>query len=166
MSESHQKMNVFQLTVITLVNMMGSGIILLPSKLAEIGTITIFSWLFTAGGSIALAYVFARCGMLSKKPGGMGGYAAGEALCRAADGRPAGCIPNPGCARAPGGVWKTGSASAHRGASPGADRDPHAGRHDARPSQVRGGRGLHSPQRRRCLPQNGVGGGGFLALLC
>ncbi len=75
MSESHQKMNVFQLTVITLVNMMGSGIILLPSKLAEIGTITIFSWLFTAGGSIALAYVFARCGMLSKKPGGMGGYA-------------------------------------------------------------------------------------------
>src|SRR5688572_5860671 len=64
MSESHQKMNVFQLTVITLVNMMGSGIILLPSKLAEIGTITIFSWLFTAGGSLALAYVFARCGML------------------------------------------------------------------------------------------------------
>ncbi|MGO4221782.1 putrescine-ornithine antiporter [Lysobacter sp. TAF61] len=75
MSESHKKMNVFQLTVITLVNMMGSGIILLPSKLAEIGTITIFSWLFTAGGSLALAYVFARCGFLSRKPGGMGGYA-------------------------------------------------------------------------------------------
>ncbi|HEY5849695.1 MAG TPA: putrescine-ornithine antiporter [Lysobacter sp.] len=75
MSESHKKMNVFQLTVITLVNMMGSGIILLPSKLAEIGTITIFSWVVTATGSLALAYVFARCGFLSKKPGGMGGYA-------------------------------------------------------------------------------------------
>lgn len=75
MSATHSKMNVTQLTILTAVNMMGSGIILLPSKLAEVGTISIFSWLITAGGSIALAYAFARCGMLSRKPGGMGGYA-------------------------------------------------------------------------------------------
>src|SRR5688572_1030288 len=75
MAASKSKMNVWQLTILTAVNMMGSGIILLPAKLAEVGTISIFSWLITAGGSLALAYAFARCGMLSKKPGGMGGYA-------------------------------------------------------------------------------------------
>jgi putrescine:ornithine antiporter len=75
MSAAANKMNVWQLTILTAVNMMGSGIIMLPSKLAEVGTISIFSWLITAGGSLALAYAFARCGMLSRKPGGMGGYA-------------------------------------------------------------------------------------------
>lgn len=75
MSASKSKMNVWQLTILTAVNMMGSGIILLPSKLAEVGTISIVSWVVTAGGSLALAYAFARCGMLSRKPGGMGGYA-------------------------------------------------------------------------------------------
>jgi putrescine:ornithine antiporter len=75
MAASKSKMSVWQLTILTAVNMMGSGIILLPAKLAEVGTISIFSWLITAGGSLALAYAFARCGMLSKKPGGMGGYA-------------------------------------------------------------------------------------------
>lgn len=75
MSAAQSKMNVWQLTILTAVNMMGSGIILLPSNLAKVGTISIFSWLITAGGSLALAYGFARCGMLSKKPGGMGGYA-------------------------------------------------------------------------------------------
>lgn len=75
MSATQNKMNVWQLTILTAVNMMGSGIILLPSKLAEVGTISIFSWIITAGGSLALAYAFARCGMLSRKPGGMGGYA-------------------------------------------------------------------------------------------
>jgi putrescine:ornithine antiporter len=75
MSATTNKMNVWQLTILTAVNMMGSGIIMLPSKLAEVGTISIFSWLITAGGSLALAYAFARCGMLSRKPGGMGGYA-------------------------------------------------------------------------------------------
>ncbi|HDV7285155.1 TPA: putrescine-ornithine antiporter, partial [Mannheimia haemolytica] len=55
--------------------MMGSGIIMLPTKLAEIGTISIVSWLVTAVGSTALAYAFAQCGMFSKRSGGMGGYA-------------------------------------------------------------------------------------------
>lgn len=75
MAASKSKMNVWQLTILTAVNMIGSGIILLPSKLAEVGTISLFSWIVTAGGSLALAYAFARCGMLSRKPGGMGGYA-------------------------------------------------------------------------------------------
>src|SRR5471030_374758 len=71
-----KKMNVVQLTMLTAVNMLGSGIVLLPTKLAEVGSISILSWLVTATGSLALAYAFARCGMLSRKTGGMGGYAA------------------------------------------------------------------------------------------
>ncbi|HEF4762927.1 TPA: putrescine-ornithine antiporter [Pseudomonas putida] len=70
-----KKMSVGQLTMLTAVNMLGSGIVLLPSKLAEVGGISILSWLVTATGSLALAYAFARCGMLSRKTGGMGGYA-------------------------------------------------------------------------------------------
>ncbi|WP_462402840.1 putrescine-ornithine antiporter [Pseudomonas sp. Marseille-QA0332] len=70
-----RKMSVVQLTLLTAVNMLGSGIILLPAKLAEVGAISVLSWLVTATGSLALAYAFARCGMLSRKTGGMGGYA-------------------------------------------------------------------------------------------
>lgn len=75
MENKSNKMSVIQLTLLTTVNMMGSGIIMLPTKLAEIGTISIVSWLVTVLGSTALAYAFAQCGMFSKKGGGMGGYA-------------------------------------------------------------------------------------------
>ena len=75
MSAKSNKIGVVQLTILTMVNMMGSGIIMLPTKLAEIGTISIVSWLVTAVGSTALAYAFAQCGMFSKKSGGLGGYA-------------------------------------------------------------------------------------------
>jgi putrescine:ornithine antiporter len=48
---------------------------MLPTKLAEVGTISIISWLVTAVSSMALAWAAAKCGMFSKKSGGMGGYA-------------------------------------------------------------------------------------------
>lgn len=73
--QSANKMSVTQLTILTMVNMMGSGIIMLPTKLAEVGTISIISWLVTAVGSMALAWAFAKCGMFSRRSGGMGGYA-------------------------------------------------------------------------------------------
>lgn len=45
MSEQNpKKMSVTQLTLLTAINMMGSGIVMLPTKLAEIGTISILSW--------------------------------------------------------------------------------------------------------------------------
>ena len=75
MQKDKSKMTVVQITLLTAINMMGSGIMMLPAKLAEVGTISIISWLVTAGGATALAYVFAKCGMFSKKSGGMGGYA-------------------------------------------------------------------------------------------
>lgn len=58
MQVSKNKMSVLQLTILTTVNMMGSGIIMLPTKLAEVGTISILSWIVTAIGSMALAYAF------------------------------------------------------------------------------------------------------------
>lgn len=70
-----KKMTVTQLTIITAVNMMGSGIIMLPTKLASVGTISVLSWIINALGSMALAYVFAKCSRYSRKTGGMGAYA-------------------------------------------------------------------------------------------
>lgn len=69
MSKSANKMSVLQLTILTAVNMMGSGIIMLPSKLAR------WAHALSFPGLSRLAYVFAKCGMYSKKGGSMGGYA-------------------------------------------------------------------------------------------
>ncbi|WP_298762232.1 putrescine-ornithine antiporter [uncultured Megasphaera sp.] len=75
MKTSRRKMSLVQLTFVAAANMLGAGIIMLPTKLAEVGTISIISWIITSLGSLALALTFARCGMFSTKPGGMGGYA-------------------------------------------------------------------------------------------
>lgn len=72
---SRRKMSVTQLTLLTSLSMMGAGIIMLPAKFAEIGAISMLSWIVTALASGAVAYVFAQCGMLSKKLGGLGGFA-------------------------------------------------------------------------------------------
>ncbi len=75
MGKKTKKMGVRQMTIITAVNMMGSGIILLPANLAQVGTISILSWLVTTAGATCLAYAFARAGTFSNREGGMGGYA-------------------------------------------------------------------------------------------
>jgi len=75
MTTKTKKMSVLQLTIITFINMAGSGIIMLPAKLAQVGTMSILSWVVTAVGALCLAYVFAKCGRFSKRPGGMNGYA-------------------------------------------------------------------------------------------
>ena len=54
-------------------NMLGAGIIMLPTNLAQVGTISVLSWLVTAVGALLLAYIFAQAGMFSQKQGGMGG---------------------------------------------------------------------------------------------
>ena len=70
-----RKMSVTQLTLLTSLSMMGAGIIMLPATFAEIGAISMLSWIVTALASGAVAYVFAQCGMLSKRMGGLGGFA-------------------------------------------------------------------------------------------
>lgn len=70
-----KKMSLMQLTVLTAVNMMGSGIIMLPANMAQVGAISLLSWGVTAIGSMAIAYGFAQAGVFNAKPGGMAAYA-------------------------------------------------------------------------------------------
>ena len=64
-----------QLTFIVAVNMMGSGIIMLPTNMAKVGAISLLSWIVTALGSMAIAYGFAQAGLFNQRPGGMSAYA-------------------------------------------------------------------------------------------
>jgi putrescine:ornithine antiporter len=75
MAERQKKMNVVQLTFIVTVNMMGSGIIMLPTNMAQVGAISLLSWLVTAIGSMAIAYGFAQAGIFNQRSGGMAAYA-------------------------------------------------------------------------------------------
>jgi putrescine:ornithine antiporter len=68
-------MSLVQLTFIVAVNMMGSGIIMLPTNMAQVGAISLLSWGVTAVGSMAIAYGFAQAGIFNQRPGGMSAYA-------------------------------------------------------------------------------------------
>lgn len=52
-------------------NMVGSGIFLLPSSLANIGAISIYSWLITTVGAMSLMAVFIMCYFTINQPGGL-----------------------------------------------------------------------------------------------
>src|SRR3954454_244387 len=73
--QPQKKMSLVQLTFIVAVNMMGSGIIMLPANMARVGAISLLSWLVTAVGSLAIAYGFAQAGLFNDRPGGMSAYA-------------------------------------------------------------------------------------------
>ncbi|MBX3560773.1 MAG: amino acid permease [Sphingomonas sp.] len=51
-------------------NMIGSGIFLLPAQLAPYGWNAIFGWLFSIGGVLCVAYVFAKLAAAMPKAGG------------------------------------------------------------------------------------------------
>jgi putrescine:ornithine antiporter len=70
-----KKMTLVQLTFIVAVNMMGSGIIMLPTNMAQVGAISLLSWIVTALGSMAIAYGFAQAGIFNQREGGMSAYA-------------------------------------------------------------------------------------------
>jgi putrescine:ornithine antiporter len=70
-----KKMSLVQLTFIVAVNMMGSGIIMLPANMAQVGAISLLSWGVTAVGSMAIAYGFAQAGIFNQRAGGMAAYA-------------------------------------------------------------------------------------------
>lgn len=71
----NKKMGVLELTFIVTVNMMGSGIIMLPANMAQVGAISLLSWVVTAIGSLAIAYGFAQAGVFNQRSGGMAAYA-------------------------------------------------------------------------------------------
>lgn len=70
-----KKISVWALTRITIVNMMGSGTILLPANLATVGNLSIMAWAITTCGALMLAFGFSRAGSYSERSDGMGGYA-------------------------------------------------------------------------------------------
>src|SRR5512145_2304331 len=70
-----KKMSLVQLTFIVAVNMMGSGIIMLPTNMAQVGAISLLSWIVTALGSMAIAYGFAQAGVFNQREGGLSAYA-------------------------------------------------------------------------------------------
>ena len=74
MAESGKKMSLTGLTTLVAVNMMGSGIIMLPTNMAQLGAVSLLSWIFTAIGSMAIAYCFAQCGIFCPRSGGMSAY--------------------------------------------------------------------------------------------
>jgi len=68
--KKHQSLGFWTLTALVIGNMLGSGVFLLPSALASIGSITILSWVFTGIGAILLSLVFARLSTIFPKTGG------------------------------------------------------------------------------------------------
>jgi len=74
MATAGKKMGLTGLTTLVAVNMMGSGIIMLPSSMAQLGAVSLLSWVITALGSMAIAYCFAQCGIYCTRPGGMSAY--------------------------------------------------------------------------------------------
>jgi basic amino acid/polyamine antiporter, APA family len=56
-------------------NIVGSGVYLLPASLAPYGLNSIFGWIITCGGAIALAVVFARLSRIFPQAGGPYVYA-------------------------------------------------------------------------------------------
>jgi putrescine:ornithine antiporter len=70
-----KKMSLMQLTFLVAVNMMGSGIIMLPANMAQVGAISLTSWIVTAVGSMAIAYGFAQAGLYNQRQGGLASYA-------------------------------------------------------------------------------------------
>lgn len=51
-------------------NIVGSGVFLLPSSLAQYGTISVLSWVITGVGALSLALIFARLSQMIPKTGG------------------------------------------------------------------------------------------------
>ena len=67
------KMNRTQFMLLTALNMLGSGILMLPAKVAQVGGIGLLSWFVVCLAAVAMAYAFANCGIYSKyRLGGLG----------------------------------------------------------------------------------------------
>lgn len=69
-----QKLGLWMLTALVAGNMIGSGIFLVPASLAEYGSISLLSWVATAGGALLIALVFAKLGTVMPRIGGPYAY--------------------------------------------------------------------------------------------
>jgi APA family basic amino acid/polyamine antiporter len=70
-----RKLGLWMLTALVAGNMIGSGVFLLPSSLAGIGSISLVSWLFTTTGAFMLGMTFFYLSRMLPKTGGPYAYA-------------------------------------------------------------------------------------------
>ena len=70
-----KKMGLVAATSLVVANMVGTGLFLLPSSLAAVGSISVFGWIVSAIGATALGLVFVRLSQASPKSGGPYAYA-------------------------------------------------------------------------------------------
>ncbi|MFC0225995.1 amino acid permease [Serratia aquatilis] len=70
-NQTTNRMGLTALTIMTASNMMGSGVFMLPSSLAQIGSISIWGWTLTFCGVMVLALVFAKVSELAPCKGGV-----------------------------------------------------------------------------------------------
>ncbi len=70
MADKKKTVGLFVLISLVCGNMIGSGIFLLPSNLARIGSISLLSWIFTGLGAICLALMFSHISRFFPKSGG------------------------------------------------------------------------------------------------
>ncbi|RDI96961.1 amino acid permease [Dyella solisilvae] len=70
-----KKMGLLGASSLVVANMVGTGLFLLPTSLAQVGSISIFGWIAAAIGASALGLVFAHLGMVCPKAGGPYAYA-------------------------------------------------------------------------------------------
>ena len=71
---SKGKLGLGMLIALVVGNMVGSGAYLLPATLSTVGSISLFSWIFTCIGAISLALVFGRLSRVIPKTGGPYAY--------------------------------------------------------------------------------------------
>lgn len=70
-----KKMGLFMATVIVIVNMIGTGIFLLPASMASIGAISLYGWIVATIGATGIGLVFALLGSSMPRAGGPYAYA-------------------------------------------------------------------------------------------
>ena len=75
MKKETKKLGLGALIALVAGNMIGSGIFLLPSNLAQLGSLSLLSWIFTTLGTMFIALVFCRISTLVTKTGGPYAYA-------------------------------------------------------------------------------------------
>jgi arginine:agmatine antiporter len=70
-----KKMGLAMATVLVLVNMVGTGIFLLPVSMASVGSISIIGWVVAGIGAAAIGLMFAMLGAVKPEAGGPYAYA-------------------------------------------------------------------------------------------
>lgn len=70
-----KKMGLLAASSLVVANMVGTGLFLLPSSMAGVGSISLLGWIAAAIGASALGLVFAHLGMVEPQAGGPYAYA-------------------------------------------------------------------------------------------